>query len=109
MTTVADMYETARATFSALGCGVSIRVGSRVCIGIGQATASMRMDETGGQVRPVTTRRARFKTSDFFNAIPAIGDMIDVISGGASTACEVMFSEIGESGNTIILEWKVSP
>lgn len=103
------MYETARAAFAAIGCSVTIRVGSRVCNGIGQTTASMRMDEVGGQIRPVTTRRARFKTSDFVNAVPVIGDMIDVISNGVSTACEVMFLEIGESGQTVVLEWKVSP
>jgi hypothetical protein len=109
MLTVANMYETARTAFAALGCGVAIRVGTRVCNGIGQTSPTMRMDETGGQVRPVTSRRARFLVSDFENAVPALGDMIGVVSGGVSTPCEVMFSEYGESGNTIILEWKVSP
>jgi hypothetical protein len=109
MPTVADMYETARTAFTALGCGVTIRVGSRVCNGIGQATPTMRMDEIGGQVRPVTSRRARFLTTDFGDAVPALGDMISVVSGGVSTPCEVMFSEYGESGNTVIIEWKVSP
>jgi hypothetical protein len=43
------------------------------------------------------------------NDVPALGDMIDVVSGGVSTPCEVMFTEQGESGATIVLEWKVSP
>ena len=109
MSTVADIFEEARSEFAALGCGVAIRVGNRVCNGIGQATPTMRMDEIGGQVRPVTSRRARFLTSDFGNAVPALGDMISVLSGGVATECEVMFSEYGESGATVILEWKVSP
>lgn len=109
MSEVADMFEEARSEFAALGCGVTIRVGSRVCNGIGQASPTMRMDEIGGQVRPVTSRRARFLTTDFANAVPALGDMIGVVSDGVSTPCEVMFSEYGESGNTVILEWKVSP
>jgi len=41
--------------------------------------------------------------------VPALGDMISVVSDGVSTPCEVMFSEYGESGSTVILEWKVSP
>jgi hypothetical protein len=109
MLTVANMYETARTAFAALGCGVAIRVGTRVCNGIGQTSPTMRMDETGGQVRPVKTRRARFLASEFVNDVPALGDMIDVVSGGVSTPCEVMFTEQGESGATIVLEWKVSP
>jgi len=109
MITVTNIFDTARTAFTALGCGVTIRTGNRVCNGIGQASATMRMDDIGGQVRPVKTRRARFLVSDFGNAVPALGDMIDVVSGGVSTACEVMFAEEGESGTTIILEWKVSP
>ena len=109
MSTVADMIETARTAFAALGCGVTIRFAGRVCNGVGQTKPTMRLDEIGGQVRPVTSRRARFLASEFGNTAPALGDMIDVVAGGVSTPCEVMFTEQGESGATIIIEWKISP
>jgi hypothetical protein len=103
------MYSTARTAFAALGAGVTIRFGGRVRNGVGQTSPTVRMEEIGGQIRPVTTRRARFLASDFGNAAPAVGDMIDVVAGGIATACEIVFTEYGESGATVVLEWKVSP
>ena len=108
MPTVAEIFETARTAFTALGCGVTVRYRNMVCNGVGQATANMRMEEIGGQIRPVKTRRARFLVSDFRNAPPVLGDILEVVSGGRSTPCEIMFAELGESGNTIIIEWKES-
>jgi len=109
MSTVADMFSTARTAFTALGCGVTIRFRARECTGVGQTKSTMRMEEIGGQIRPVTSRRARFAASDFGNDIPSVGDMIAVVANGVSTACEIMFVEYGESGATVVLEWKVSP